>query len=90
MERENKKWKVEFMKKECMRNVSNGRVRNIRAEYNAEYNSKHIGDVGHTDDVEYRKILKELGIKKGDGEPLTESELCAIFNYMQEELFVGS
>lgn len=36
--------------------------------------------------IDYRKILKDIGIEKSEGELLTEDDLCWIFIYAQEGL----
>lgn len=45
---------------------------------------------GGNEENKYREILKELGIRKPENEPLNDQDLRRVFLYMQEDLFVGS
>lgn len=45
---------------------------------------------GGIEESKYRNILKELGIKKPDNEPLSAQELRRVFIHLQEDLFIGS
>lgn len=57
---------------------------------NANFDHTNGDNSGANKEIEYRKILKELGFEKPDNEPLTKQELCHIFVYMQEDSFIGS
>ena len=59
--------------------------------------NKHMKDRTHATKInggneenKYREILKELGIKKPDNEPLNDQDMRIVFIRMQEDLFVGS
>ncbi len=45
---------------------------------------------GGNEEGKYREILRELGIRKPENEPLNEQDLRIVFIRLQEDLFVGS
>ncbi len=79
------------MRKEIVRDSSNDHVRDmLRIEHISNGHVINNDNDNDNKNLEYRKILKELGIGKPEWEPLTDEDLRAIFIYMQESMFVGS
>jgi hypothetical protein len=90
----------DIMQNEHRKNGSNNHLGNVLQNEGRDIGSKDLvvntvqnentkNGCGHKD-PDYIKILRDIGIEKREGEPLTEDDLHWIYIYVQEGLLVGS
>lgn len=78
------------MPKEHRKNISQDADWDIRLKDLMIVRNENVRSFHVPKDSDYTKILSEIGIKKPEGEPLTEEDLYWIYLYMQEGLLTGS